>query len=40
MSIQSILRPYQTARNSNAFDTILDLHGSEPLFTPQRVNKE
>lgn len=37
MSIQSILRSYETALNSNAIDTILDLYGSEPVFMPQHA---
>jgi uncharacterized protein (TIGR02246 family) len=37
MSIQTILRSYETALNSNAIDTILDLYGSEPVFMPQHA---
>jgi uncharacterized protein (TIGR02246 family) len=37
MSIQSVLRSYETALNSNAVDTILDLYGSEPVFMPQHA---
>lgn len=37
MSIQSILRSYESALNSNAIDTILDLFGSEPVFMPQHA---
>ncbi len=37
MSIQSILRSYETALNNNAIDTILDLFGSEPVFMPQHA---
>ena len=37
MSIQSVLRSYEAALNSNAIDTILDLYGSEPVFMPQHA---
>lgn len=37
MSIQSILRTYETALNSNAIDAILDVFGSEPVFMPQHA---
>ena len=37
MSIQSVLRSYEAALNSNAVDTILDLYGSEPVFMPQHA---
>jgi len=37
MSIQSVLRSYEAALNTNAVDTILDLYGSEPVFMPQHV---
>jgi ketosteroid isomerase-like protein len=37
MSIQSALRSYEAALNSNAIDTILDLYGSEPVFMPQHA---
>lgn len=36
-SIESILRSYESALNSNAVDTILDLYGSEPVFMPQHA---
>lgn len=37
MSIQSILRTYETALNGNAIDAILDVFGSEPVFMPQHA---
>jgi len=37
MSIQSVLRSYETALNANDIDTILDLYGSEPVFMPQHA---
>ena len=37
MSIQSVLRSYEAALNTNAIDTILDLYGSEPVFMPQHA---
>jgi ketosteroid isomerase-like protein len=37
MSIQSVLRSYEAALNSNAVDTILDLYGSAPVFMPQHA---
>lgn len=37
MSIQSVLRSYETALNSSAVDAILDLYGSEPVFMPQHA---
>ncbi len=37
MSIQSILKTYETALNGNDVDTILDLYGSEPVFMPQHA---
>jgi ketosteroid isomerase-like protein len=37
MSIQSALRAYEAALNSNAIDAILDLYGSEPVFMPQHA---
>jgi uncharacterized protein (TIGR02246 family) len=37
MSVQSVLRSYEAALNSNAVDTILDLYGSEPVFMPQHA---
>lgn len=37
MSIQSVLRSYETALNANDVDTILGLYGSEPVFMPQHA---
>lgn len=37
MSIQSVLRSYETALNTNDIDAILDLYGSEPVFMPQHA---
>jgi uncharacterized protein (TIGR02246 family) len=37
MSVQSVLRSYEAALNSNAVDTILDLYGSDPVFMPQHA---
>ena len=37
MSIQSILQSYETALNTNAIETILELYGSEPVFMPQHA---
>lgn len=37
MSIQSVLQSYETALNTNAIDTILNLYGSEPVFMPQHA---
>lgn len=37
MSIQSVLRSYESALNTNDIDTILDLYGSEPVFMPQHA---
>jgi uncharacterized protein (TIGR02246 family) len=36
-SVQSVLRSYEAALNSNAVDTILDLYGSDPVFMPQHA---
>ncbi len=37
MSIQSVLRSYETALNANDVDTILSLYGGDPVFMPQHV---
>ncbi len=37
MSIQSVLRSYETALNANDIDTILSLYGGEPVFMPQHA---
>lgn len=37
MSIQSVLRSYETALNANDINTILGLFGSEPAFMPQHA---
>lgn len=37
MSIQSVLRSYEAALNSNDIDTILNLYGREPVFMPQHA---
>lgn len=37
MSIQSILRSYETALNANDIDTILELYGDAPVFMPQHA---
>ena len=37
MSINSVLKFYETALNANNIEAILDLYGSEPVFMPQHV---
>ena len=37
MSIQSIIKSYETALNGNDIETILSLYGSEPVFMPQHA---
>lgn len=37
MSIQSVLKSYETALNHNDIDTILRLYGSDPVFMPQHA---
>jgi uncharacterized protein (TIGR02246 family) len=37
MSIQSVLKAYETALNSNDTDTILGLYGADPVFMPQHA---
>ena len=37
MSIEAVLRSYETALNSNATDAILALYGSDPVFMPQHA---
>ncbi len=35
MSIEQVIRAYETALNANDTPTILDLYSAEPLFMPQ-----
>jgi uncharacterized protein (TIGR02246 family) len=35
MSIETVIRAYETALNANDLDTILGLYGAEPVFMPQ-----
>lgn len=35
MSIEQVIRAYETALNANDLDTILDLYGADPVFMPQ-----
>ena len=35
MSIEPVIRAYETALNANDLDTILGLYGAEPVFMPQ-----
>lgn len=37
MSIQSLIKSYETALNRNDIDTILGLYGSDPVFMPQHA---
>ena len=37
MSIQSLLRSYESALNTGAIEAIVDLYGSEPVFMPQHA---
>lgn len=37
MSIQSVLKSYETALNANDVETILTLYGSAPVFMPQHA---
>ena len=37
MSIQSLLRSYETALNTGAIEDIVDLYGGEPVFMPQHA---
>ncbi|QWF18473.1 YybH family protein [Lysobacter capsici] len=37
MSIQSVLKSYETALNANDIETILALYGSAPVFMPQHA---
>lgn len=37
MSIQSVLKSYETALNRNDIDAILGLYGSDPVFMPQHA---
>lgn len=36
-TIQSVLKSYETALNSNDIETIVGLFGSEPVFMPQHA---
>lgn len=38
MSIETIIRSYEAALNTNAIDTILNLYGSQPVFMPQHAS--
>lgn len=35
MSIEQVIRAYETALNANDLDTILGLYGADPVFMPQ-----
>lgn len=35
MSIEQVIRTYETALNANDVDTILGLYGADPVFMPQ-----
>jgi len=35
MSIEQVIRAYETALNANDLDSILGLYGAEPVFMPQ-----
>ena len=37
MSIEQVIRAYETALNANDIDTILGIYGSEPVFMPQNA---
>jgi len=37
MNIETLLRSYEAALNSNDMETILSLYGSEPVFMPQHA---
>lgn len=37
MTIQAVLKAYETALNSNDTDSILGLYGAEPIFMPQNA---
>lgn len=37
MSIQSVLRSYETALNANDINTILGLYSGDPVFMPQHA---
>lgn len=37
MSIQSVLRSYETALDGNAIDSVLDRYGGAPVFMPQHA---
>lgn len=37
MSIEQVIRAYETALSANDTPTILDLYSAEPLFMPQGV---
>lgn len=37
MSIQSVLKAYETALNGNDTDAILGLYGADPVFMPQHA---
>lgn len=35
MSIEQVIRVYETALNANDLDTVLGLYGADPVFMPQ-----
>lgn len=35
VSIETVIKTYETALNANDIDTIMNLYGSEPIFMPQ-----
>lgn len=37
MSIETLIRAYETALNNGAVDAILDLYGDDPVFMPQHA---
>lgn len=37
MSIESVLKTYETALNTNDIDAILGLYGDDPVFMPQHA---
>lgn len=37
MTIETLIKRYETALNANDIDTILGIYGSEPVFMPQNA---
>jgi uncharacterized protein (TIGR02246 family) len=37
MTIETLIKRYETALNANDIDTILGIYGSEPVFMPQHA---